>query len=215
MPDGAYIDPELTWSVPPAVTAATGVDALTHCIEAFANKHAHPIIDSYALIGIERICQSLESAIAEGTNREARADVAMGSVYGGICLGPVNTGGVHALSYPLGGEFHIPHGVSNAILLPHVLEFNLPAAPDRYARIARTIGIADKGSEKDLAAAGIDWLFEFVRKCGIPQHLAEFGIEEKHVPHLAGEAMKVTRLLVNNPREITEEDAQAIYRKAL
>lgn len=214
MPDGAYIDPELTWSVPPSVTAATGVDALTHCIEAFANKHAHPVIDQYALEGIKRIARSLEDAIADGHNRDARADLALGSVYGGICLGPVNTGAVHALSYPLGGEFHIPHGVSNAVLLPHVLRFNLPAAADRYADVASALGIAGEHPTEDRASRAIDWLSDFVERCGIPRHLAEFGIPEDQIPHLAREALKVTRLLVNNPREVSLADAESIYRSA-
>lgn len=214
MPDGAYIDPELTHTVPPAVTAATGVDAMTHCIEAFANKFSHPVIDHYALEGTRRIAAHLESAIADGKNREARSNLALGSVYGGICLGPVNTGAVHALAYPLGGEYHIAHGVSNAVLLPHVLKFNLPSATDRYAQLGDVFGLPAEGSEEARAQAAIDWLFDFVNRCGIPQHLSEFGIQEQDIPHLAKEAMKVTRLLKNNPREVTETDAESIYRAA-
>jgi alcohol dehydrogenase class IV len=112
------------------------MDALTHCIEAYANRFAHPMIDLYALQGIRLISQSLEQAVTHGDDLAARTNVALGSMYGGMCLGPVNTGAVHALAYPLGGEFHIAHGVSNAVLLPHVLAFNLPAAPKRYADIA-------------------------------------------------------------------------------
>ena len=136
MPDAAYVDPMLTLSVPPAVTAATGMDALTHCIEAYANKFAHPMIDPIALEGIRLIARNLARAVEHGNDVAARTAVALGSLYGGMCLGPVNTAAVHALSYPLGSEFHVAHGVSNAVLLPHVLEFNLPAAPQRYADIA-------------------------------------------------------------------------------
>lgn len=214
MPDSAYVDPELTYSVPPAVTAATGVDAMTHCIEAFANKFAHPVIDHYALEGIRLIARSLEAALQDGWNATARADLALGSVYGGICLGPVNTGAVHALAYPLGGEFHIAHGVSNAILLPHVLRFNLPVAAERYAGLAPALGLDTSGSMKQRAETVIEWMFAFVQRCGIPQHLSAFGITEDHLPHLAEEAMKVTRLLKNNPREVTVSDARAIYQAA-
>jgi alcohol dehydrogenase class IV len=113
MPDAAYVDPALTLTVPPAVTAATGVDALTHCIEAYANRFAHPMIDIYALEGIRLISRHLVTAVEQGYDVDARTAIALGSMYGGMCLGPVNTGAVHALAYPLGGEFHIAHGVSN------------------------------------------------------------------------------------------------------
>src|SRR5439155_14470982 len=138
--DAAYVDPALTMSVPPAVTAATGMDALTHCIEAYANRFAHPVVDMYALQGIRLIAANLPLAVERGDDLEARTNVALGSLYGGMCLGPVNTAAVHALSYPLGGEFKVAHGVSNAVLLPHVLEFNLSAAPQRYADIAVALG---------------------------------------------------------------------------
>jgi alcohol dehydrogenase len=140
VPDAALVDPLLTLSVPPGVTAATGLDALTHCIEAFANRFAHPMVDLYALEGIRLISGNLPRAVRNGRDLEARAALALGSLYGGLCLGPVNTAAVHALAYPLGGQFHIAHGVSNAVLLPHVLHFNLSAAPERYAEVARALG---------------------------------------------------------------------------
>ena len=115
--DAAYVDPQLTWTVPAKVTADTGMDALTHCIEAYTNRFAHPAVDIYALQGIKLIAANLGKVVANGKDQEAREALALGSLYGGLCLGPVNTAAVHALSYPLGGEFHIPHGLSNAILL--------------------------------------------------------------------------------------------------
>ena len=127
----AYVNPRLTISLPPAVTAATGLDALTHCIECYASKFAHPAVDLYALQGIKLIAANLLRAVEHGDDLEARGNMALGSLYGGLCLAPVNTAAVHALSYPLGSEFHVPHGISNAILLPHVVRFNLPAAPER------------------------------------------------------------------------------------
>lgn len=214
MPDAAYVDPVLTWSVPRGVTAATGIDAMTHCIEAYANLFAHPTVDLYALEGIRRIARSLETALDDPRHPAARADLALGSLYGGLCLGPVNTAAVHALAYPLGSEFHVAHGVSNAILLPHVLRFNLDAAPERYAAIALACGVDPGPTPLATAEAGIGWLFSFVRRCGIPQHMAEFGVRETDLPGMAAAAMKVTRLLKNNPKPLTASDAESIYRAA-
>jgi alcohol dehydrogenase class IV len=216
MPDAAYVDPELTFSVPPAVTGATGLDALTHCIEAYVNKFAHPIIDLYALNGIALIGSSLKRAYDDGHDLDARTNVAWGSMYGGICLGPVNTGAVHALSYPLGGEFHVAHGVANAVLLPHVIEFNLPAAPDRYATIAQALGETDiKGSDPFLTAQkGVEILRRLVRDCGIPPRLRDLNIPENALERMAQQAMTVQRLLVRNVRDVSLEDALNIYRKA-
>ncbi len=165
MPDAAYVDPMLTLSVPPAVTAATGIDALTHCIEAYANKFAHPMIDLYALQGIRLISRSIAHAVEKGDDLAARTDLALGSMYGGMCLGPVNTGAVHALAYPLGGEFHIAHGVSNAVLLTHVLEFNLPAAPERYAAIAIALGCEPGKDHQETAHRGLDRLRGLCKEC--------------------------------------------------
>lgn len=214
VPDLAICDPELTHSMPPAVTAATGIDALVHCMEAYANTHAHPVVDVYALEGIRRIGRSIETAVREGGNRVARADVMLGALYGGLCLGPVNTAAVHALSYPLGGEYRIAHGVANSLLVPHVFRFNLPAMPERYAGIAIALGCPAGASPTETAEAGLRRLVEMSRHCGIPQRLRDVGVPEADLPHLAQEAMKVTRLLKNNPRELTRTDAEQIYREA-
>jgi alcohol dehydrogenase class IV len=214
VPDLAVCDPELTHSVPPEVTAATGIDALVHCMEAYAHLHAHPVVDVYALEGIRRIGGAIEAAVRDGSNRAARADVMIGALYGGLCLGPVNTGGVHALSYPLGGEYRIPHGVANSLLMPHVFRFNLSAMPERYAAIAVALGCPSGADARATAEVGVDRLFAMSRQCGIPQRLREVGVPESDLPRLAGEAMKVTRLLKNNPRPITAADAEAIYRAA-
>jgi len=214
VPDLAICDPELTCSMPPAVTAATGIDALVHCMEAYANKHAHPIVDVYALEGVRRIGRSIEASVRDGADRAARADVMLGALYGGLCLGPVNTAAVHALSYPLGGEYRIPHGVANSLLMPAVFRFNLPAMPERYADIALALGCASKGSAAATAEAGLIRLTEMSRTCGIPQRLRDVGVPEADLPRLSQEAMKVTRLLKNNPREVTAADAERIYREA-
>jgi alcohol dehydrogenase class IV len=211
VPDAAFIDPLLTLSVPPAVTASTGLDALTHCIEAYANKFSHPVVDIYALQGIRLISANLLHAVRDGADVGARAALALGSYYGGLCLGPVNTAAVHALSYPLGGRFHIAHGVSNALLLPHVLRFNLPAAPERYAQVAHAMGVEHGSSALSTAECGIKRIAELSRSCGVPQRLSELSIPREALPSMAKAAMQVTRLLKNNLRPVTEQDATHIY----
>lgn len=214
VPDAAFVDPLLTVSVPPGVTAATGLDALTHCIEAYANKFAHPVVDIYALQGIRLIAASLERAVRNGQDLEARAAMSLGSYYGGLCLGPVNTGAVHALSYPLGGRFQIAHGVANSLLLPHVIRFNAPAASERYAEVALALGAEAAGSVAATAERGVEFLAQLSRRCGVPQTLTEVNIPRDAIPSLAQAAMQVTRLLRNNLRPVTESDAVAIYEVA-
>jgi len=214
VPAVAILDPQLTIAVPPSVTAATGLDALVHCMEAYANKFAHPAVDVYALEGIRRIAANIEPAVKDGNDLAARANLMLGALYGGLCLGPVNTAAVHALSYPLGGEFHVAHGVANSLLMPHVFQFNLPAAPQRYAEIATALGVTDAASELATAEAGVRRLAELSAACGIPARLRDVGVAESDLPRLAREAMKVTRLLKNNPREVTVEAAEEIYRRA-
>ncbi len=215
VPDAAFVDPLLTVSLPADITAATGLDALTHCIEAYANKFAHPAVDLYALEGIRLISRHLLRAVKNGSDLEARRALALGSMYGGLCLGPVNTAAVHALAYPLGGEFRLSHGLSNALLLPHVLFFNLPAAPARYAAIAVALGATAGSDDTVTAARGIDFLSKLSVECGLPRGLSACGVPASAVPRMAVGAMKVTRLLKNNLRELTVADAEQIYTAAL
>jgi alcohol dehydrogenase class IV len=214
VPDATYIDPQLMVTMPPSVTAGTGMDALTHCIEAFTNKFAHPMVDLYALEGIRLISQNLPRAMNSPENLGARENMAIASMYGGVCLGPVNTAAVHALSYPLGGEYHVPHGLSNALLLPHVMEFNLSASVDRHAAIAVALGAAPASNQEDTARCGIATVRKLSEHCKIPTRLSDWKIPSTAIPQLAEAGMKVTRLLKNNPRELTQEDAAAIYAKA-
>lgn len=209
--DAAYVDPKLTWTVPAKVTADTGMDALTHCIEAYTNKFAHPSVDIYALQGIRLIAANLERAVKDGKDVEAREALAFGSLYGGLCLGPVNTAAVHALSYPLGGEFHIPHGLSNAILLPSVMKFNTPANPKRYAEVAIAMGCEPGANDEETAQRGVDFIYRLASAVGIPDKLTKLGIPQTAVDGMAKAAMEVQRLLKNNPREVTEQDARDIY----
>ncbi|MBP8303249.1 MAG: iron-containing alcohol dehydrogenase [Phycisphaerae bacterium] len=215
VPDAAYVDPLLTRGVPPAVTAATGLDALTHCIEAYANRFAHPITDLLALKGIELIGANLETACRDGANMEARTALALGSLYGGLCLGPVNTGAVHALAYPLGSEYHVPHGLSNAVLLAGVMEFNLPAMAQRYGQVALALGCPRQAADLQTASLGVERIRQLTRRCGAHPSLSQWGVTDQDIERLARSAMTVTRLLKNNPREVTLEDAEALYRGLL
>jgi alcohol dehydrogenase class IV len=195
------------------------MDALTHCIEAYTNKFAHPAVDIYALQGIRLIAANLLRAVKDGKDQEAREALALGSLYGGLCLGPVNTAAVHALSYPLGGEFHIPHGLSNAILLPSVMKFNAEACPKRYAEVAEALlssSPRDTSTTRDtsdscLAQCGVDFIYQLADAVGIPKKLTDLGIPQSAVDGMAKAAMEVQRLLKNNPREVTEQDARDIY----
>lgn len=214
VPDIVYVDPLLTVSVPPDITAATGLDALTHCLEAYTNKFAQPFIDMYAYEGMRLIAEHIAAAVNDGSDTVAREKVAMGSLLGGFCLGPVNTAGVHALSYPLGSMFHLAHGLSNALLLPYVMEYNIPCATKRYADVAVALGCRRMASDIATACSGVQKVRELVKACGIPARLGEVNIPETAIPQMAADAMKIQRLLKNNPREITEKDAIAIYNAA-
>lgn len=214
VPDIVYIDPLLTVGLPADITAFTGFDALTHCIEAYCNKNAHPLVDVYALKGIEMIGRSLLRAVVDGNDVAARTDLALGSMYGGMCLGPVNTAAVHALAYPLGSEYKMAHGLSNAMLLPYVLEFNLQGNEERYANVAQAMGIVHGGSFVDTANEGIEFIKGLMRECGMPQGLSALGVKKEHFAPMADGAMKVQRLLKNNLREVTHADAIAIYESA-
>jgi alcohol dehydrogenase class IV len=214
VPDATFVDPHFMTSMPAMVTAGTGMDALTHCIEAYANRFAYPAIDKYALGGIQLISGNLLQAIRSPDNLDLRENVAIGSLFGGLCLGPVNTAAVHALSYPLGGRFHVPHGISNTLMLPHVLRFNLPAAPERYEQIALALGITRGATREATALAGIERIETLAREAAIPMRLREWGVPSHALKEMASAALGVTRLLRNNPRDLTHEDALLLYEAA-
>lgn len=215
VPDATYVDSSLCDSAPPALTAATGLDALCHCIEAYVNRRATRLTDAWALEGVRRIGGSLQRAVECGADPVARDNVSLGSLLGGLCLGPVNTTAVHALSYPLGGEHQIPHGVANAILLAPVAEFNVDYATERYADIARALGVVSLGDARATAAAGIAAIRVLCTDVLGPIRLRDWGIGETHLPSLAKSALTVTRLLDRNVREVSLADAINIYRSAL
>ncbi len=211
VPDLAIIDPVLTLGVPSHITAFTGIDALTHCLEAYVNKYSHPIVDLYALEGIYLIAKSLKRAVDDGNDISARSDVSLGSMYGGMCLGPVNTAAVHALAYPLGSIFGVAHGISNAVLLPSIMKFNIPKSVSRYANIGRKLGADVSLSDEEAAFEGVKIIEKLITDCGLECNISQFGIENKDIELLSTEAMKVQRLLKNNPREMTFDDALSIY----
>lgn len=214
VPDAAIVDPALMVSLPPALTATTGIDALAHCLEAYASKAAHPVIDSVALEGVRLIAKNLVRAVEDGADLRARAALAAGSLHGGLCLGPVNTAGVHALAYPLAGEFHLAHGLSIALLLPHVVRYNLPAMTGRHATLARMLGARSEDDDAAAAAQLPGRLAGLIAAAGVPTGLGRHGVTREAIPRLAAGAIKVTRLLRNNPREIDAAAAESIYREA-
>jgi alcohol dehydrogenase len=207
VPDVAIIDPTLTHSLPPALTATTGIDAMAHCLETYASRTAHPAVDLRSLEGVRLIGTHLERCVRDGNDARARSALALGSLYGGLGLGPVNTNGVHALAYPLGGEFHLAHGLSIALLLPHVVRFNCSVMPERHAALAHALGGTGADALPDLLAG-------LVERCGIDARLSSHGITRADLPRLADAALLVTRLLRNNPREVTRADALSIYEAA-
>jgi alcohol dehydrogenase class IV len=203
--DMVALDPGLTMTLPPAVTAATGIDAMAHCVEAFTSRKSHPLIDAYALMGIDLVARYLPRAVADGADAEARAGLLLAAYYGGVCLGPVNTAAGHALAYPLGTRLKLPHGLANAIIFPHVLAFNAPAVPEKTARIAKGLGL--KG---DLRPAAHHWC----QALGVKMRLGDNGARPDQLAGWAAEAHAIRRLMDNNPRDMSVAEVEAIYRAA-
>ncbi len=233
-PELAVVDPLLTVSLPPAITASSGMDALTHAIEAYTTRRfdtkAAPdraderadyggrteLTDLYAEKAIDLIGDSLRQAVNNGSDVEARRDMALGSLLAGIAFTNAGLGATHAMAYPVAGENHTPHGVTVAALLPSVMRYNASTAVDRYARIAELLGerVADcSGREAaDRAAAAVETLSADI---GIPSGLAELGVDADDVPRLAEKTEEIQRLLVGNPRRITTDDLETIFENAL
>jgi alcohol dehydrogenase len=214
-PTYALIDPELTLSLPPHITAYTGIDALTHAIEAYTNRFAQPFIDTLALEAIRLIGANLRTAVYDRKNLSARYNMALGSLYGGLCLGSVNTAAVHALAYPLGGMFDVPHGVANSLLLPYVMEVNLDSDFGKFANIALAMGEDISGLNIEAAAhKSLDAVRKISSDTGIISHIRELGIPGSAIEPMAEGAMKVTRLLNNNPKTLSIDDVRQIYKNA-
>jgi len=208
--DIAIVDPALTFTVPARTTAETGVDALAHCVEAFTNRKAHPMIDLYAIEGARLVGKHLARAVRDGTDPEARAGLSLASLYGGFCLGPVNTAGGHALAYPLGTRWHIAHGAANALIFPHVLAFNTPSVVEKTRLVMGALG----RQTTDDTQSVFDAAYSFCADLGIQMTLSGLGVAETDLDAMADDAFAIRRLLDNNPRELTRADIRSIYQAA-
>ncbi|KAB0676085.1 iron-containing alcohol dehydrogenase [Aureimonas leprariae] len=208
--DIAIVDPDLTLSLPPAVTAASGVDAMAHCVEAFTSRKAHPLIDMYALEGTRLVGRYLSRAIRDGSDVESRAGLSLASLYGGFCLGPVNTTSGHAVAYPLGTRHHVAHGAANALVFPHTLAFNAPAAPEKTAAVLEALGLRAGRNEGEVLEAA----HRYCADLGCEMRLSALQVPREDLGAMAREAHAIRRLLDNNPRPISEAEILAIYEAA-
>jgi len=215
-PDLALLDPELTLSLPPQPTAASGIDALCHAIESYTSVIASPASEMFSLEAIRLIVENLRTCVHNGRDLEAREAQMLGSLYAGIGLANAGVGAAHSLSYPLGGKYGISHGIANTLMLPRIMEYNLPGALEKFALVAEAMGENTEGlSVRDAAMLAVEAVDNLIEDCGIATGLEELGIPEEDFPEMARVAMTVARPLENNPRKVTLEDAIAIYRTAL
>ena len=216
LPDMAVLDADLTLGLPAAVTAMTGVDAMVHAIEAYTSRHQkNPISDNLARHALALLARNIRTAVHNGRNREARENMLLGACLAGQAFANAPVAAVHALAYPLGGHYHIPHGLSNSLVLPTVLEFNAPKAAELYAELADiVVGAPVAGSAEAKTAAMIAALRALIDDVALPATLGAAGVDEDKLEKLAEDAMLQQRLLVNNPRDVDYEDALAIYRAA-
>lgn len=215
LPDVAVLDATLTTGLPAAVTAATGIDAMVHAIEAYTSKHRkNPYSDMLAREALKLLSANIETAVNDGGNLTARSNMLLGAMLAGQAFANAPVAAVHALAYPLGGIYHIPHGLSNALVLPHVMRFNLPEAEKAYAELARCVLPSGTLVGEKAATTLINWLGNLSGELGLQTRLRDMSIDEDAIPRLASEAMLQQRLLINNPREVTEADAITIYQAA-
>jgi len=216
LPDVAVLDAGLTLGLPPATTAMTGIDAMVHAIEAYTSRHRkNPLSDNLARQALELLSRNLRTAVRDGRNAEAREQMLLGACLAGQAFANAPVAAVHALAYPLGGHYHFPHGLTNSLVLPAVLEFNLPAAAGLYAELAGlVVGAPVAGSEEAQARALIGALRQLIDDVALPATLQRAGVPGGDLEMLAEDAMLQQRLLVNNPRDVAYGDALAIYRAA-
>jgi alcohol dehydrogenase class IV len=210
LPDVAVLDPTLTLNLPTRTTAETGIDAMVHAIEAYTSKRLkNPISDSLAHRALSLLATNLPLVMRDGTDASARGAMLLGSCLAGMAFANAPVAGVHALAYPLGGRHHVSHGMSNALMMVPVLRFNCSAAAPLYQELADAIGAAEPTAEGFISAVQ-----QLIVTTGIPTTLREVGVTRDDLPRLAADAMRQTRLLVNNPVEITEKDALSLYDQA-
>ncbi|MBQ6523361.1 MAG: iron-containing alcohol dehydrogenase [Atopobiaceae bacterium] len=215
--DYVILDAEMIRNLPRSIAAATGVDAMCHAIECFTSNKANPLSDTFALEAFDLIMNNIVDACDNADAIDAKNSMQVAAFYGGVAITASGTTGVHALSYPLGGKYHIAHGVSNAMLLVPVMEFNEPACRELFARAWDRAyhGSEVLGSDEEKSKALVKWMGDIVAHLNIPTSLKEFGVDPADLDDLVDAGMQVTRLLVNNRREITAEDARAIYERVL
>ncbi len=214
--DLAVLDATLTLGLPPMVTAATGIDAMVHAIEAYTSKHKkNPMSDTLARQALELLSKNLIPACENGSRLEARQAMLLGACLAGQAFSNAPVAAVHALAYPVGGIFHVPHGLSNSLVLPHVLRFNAPEAAPLYAELAAIAVPQASGSAEARTEALVAAMQQTARITGIQTTLQQVGIAESDLDRLADDAMLQSRLLGNNPRTLTRADARAIYAAAL
>ncbi|WP_420093128.1 iron-containing alcohol dehydrogenase [Noviherbaspirillum denitrificans] len=214
--DIAVLDADLTLGLPPKATAATGIDAMVHAIEAYTNKNTkNPISDVLAYKSLSLLYTHIDAVCENGKDRSARQAMLLGSMLAGMAVASSPCAGVHALAYPVGGIFHVVHGISNALVLPEVLRFNVPAAAHQYAELAAIVAPAARGSDEAKAMSMIEELERLAARLHVETRLSQVGIKESDLDRMAEDAMLQTRLLKNNPREITQADARAIYAATL
>ena len=216
LPDLALLDAQLTLGLPSHVTAATGIDAMVHAIEAFTTKRLkNPISDCLAKEALRLLASNLHQAVRSGDDIEARENMLLGACLAGMAFTNAPVAGVHALAYPIGARFHVPHGLSNALMLGPVMRFNLEQAHSMYAELGQIIQPSLSGSTLDQATQLADYLGSLATELGLPGRLTDVCITENDINQLAADAMLQTRLLMNSPREITLQDAAALYAEAL
>lgn len=214
IPEVAIIDPETTVSCPPSVTNASGMDALVHAIEAYVSIRAHGTTDAMTLKAIELISGNIRTARYNGTDLAAREAVAIGSVLAGIGIGNAGLGMVHGIAHALGGKNSIPHGVANTVVLPYVMEFNIPASVEKYAAIAKAMGVDTSGlTPREAAELSVDAALELMRDLGMATSLQELGLPMEAAEILAEDAMTNTRHLGTNPRQPSPDEMRVVCRK--
>lgn len=212
LPDYVALVPELTTSMPPHIASSTGIDALCHLIECFTATVSNPVSDNYALIGMKKLFASLETTMAEPGNLEARLNMLWASYYGGASIAHAGTHLVHAMSYPLGGKYHLPHGVANAILLAPCMRFVRPAAVSKFAQAYDLLPDADTTLDEEAKShALVDYLAALVKRLKLPASLEELGIGPDHLPYLVEAALDVQRLMKNVPMKVSADDVRNVY----
>jgi len=215
LPDVAIVDPLLTLTMPPKVTADSGMDALVHSIETYVSVNATPFSDMFAEKAVQFIGKYLPIAWAKGSNLEARYFMSLAALYGGTAFASGGLGAVHALAYPIGTEYHLAHGRSNAIMLPHIMKFNCSGSPEKYASIAAFMGKRTEGLPAVKGALlAIEAVQELLETLQIPYRLRDYGVSKKDFPKCVEGAMRFARLFVPNPRDLTEEDVLSVYEEA-